>query len=266
MPKPKQLNLVWELDYKRMKKLIYILTTVMLLGCDSENAYNCIKTSGSIISVELDFPAFTKVDVGHRVQLIIEHGDTQKVILETGENLLGKIDVQVIDDRLVIVDSNNCNLFRDYGISKVYVTSPNISEIRNSSGLTVESRGVLRYPSLTLLSEDTFNEDAYNTDGDFILDIEVESLTVVVNNISNFFMTGSATSATIGLYAGDSRFEGQNLIIQNLNFYHRSTNKMFVNPQQSIRGEIRSVGDVISLNQPPIVEVEEFYTGRLIFQ
>ena len=40
---------------------------------------------------------------------------------------------------------------------------------------------------------------------------------------------------------------------------------MIVNPQQSISGELRSTGNVIAKNRPPIVEVEEFYTGRLIF-
>ncbi len=265
VPKQKQWNLAWELDCKLMKKLIYIAITVLFFGCDSENALNCVKTSGSIVTVEMDFPAFTKIDVGHRVQLIIQQGDEQKVVLETGENLQGKIDIQVIDDRLVIVDNNNCNLFRDYGISKVLVTSPNISEIRNSSGLTVESRGVLSYPSLTLLSDDTLNEDAFNTDGDFILTIDVVDFHIIANNLSNFFITGSATIANIGLHGGDSRFEGQNFIIGDLYIFQRSTNKMFVNPQQSIRGEIRGIGDVISLNQPPIVEVEEFYTGRLIF-
>jgi hypothetical protein len=45
-----------------------------------------------------------------------------------------------------------------------------------------------------------------------------------------------------------------------------SGSKMVVNPQQSIIGSIRSTGDVISLNQPPIVDVEEWFTGRLIFQ
>ena len=40
---------------------------------------------------------------------------------------------------------------------------------------------------------------------------------------------------------------------------------MIVNPQQSIIGEIRSLGDVISKNIPPVVEVTEYYTGTLIF-
>ena len=41
---------------------------------------------------------------------------------------------------------------------------------------------------------------------------------------------------------------------------------MVVNPIESIRGEIVSVGDVIAKNRPPVVEVEELFMGRLIFE
>jgi hypothetical protein len=39
-----------------------------------------------------------------------------------------------------------------------------------------------------------------------------------------------------------------------------------VNPQNKIAGEIRGTGDVIAVNEPPVVEVEQFFTGQLIFQ
>ena len=39
-----------------------------------------------------------------------------------------------------------------------------------------------------------------------------------------------------------------------------------VNPLNSIRGEIRGTGDIIAVNRPEIVEVDEFFTGRLIFE
>ena len=41
---------------------------------------------------------------------------------------------------------------------------------------------------------------------------------------------------------------------------------MVVNPQQSISGEIRSTGNVIALNQPPLIDVASYYTGELVFE
>ena len=80
------------------------------------------------------------------------------------------------------------------------------------------------------------------------------------------FISGTTNNLFIGFYSGDARFEGANLIAQNVEIFHRSSNDMIINPQQSLIGEIRSTGDVISLNEPPVVSVQELYTGRLIFQ
>ena len=63
-----------------------------------------------------------------------------------------------------------------------------------------------------------------------------------------------------------SPFQLENFAIQNANVYHRGTNKVIVNPIQTLRGSVLSTGDLISVNRPPIVEVEETYTGRLIFE
>ena len=250
-----------------MKPLFYGLITLFIItACDSEKAWDCVKASGSIVQEEVDLEFFDKLEVRHRVQLIVKQGDEQKVILESGENLLSEISLNVNDSILKIENKNSCNLTRDYGITKVYVTSPNIVEIRNGSGLTALSDGVLSYPKLELVSEDvTFGEEIH-TVGDFQLDVEVDVLNINANGKSNFFIKGKANRAFVGFFAGDCRFEGRDFSVEEFRFFHRSSNKIIVNPQQAIRGKILSVGDVISINQPPIVEVEQLYTGRLIFE
>ena len=191
-------------------------------------------------------------------------GPEQRVMVETGENIFNDIEILVNEDELIVSNNINCNFIRDYGLTKVYVTSPNINEITNSSEFTIIGLGLLNYPNLNLISDNYINQEYYNN-GDFDLELDVENLSVIANGFSNFFLKGVVLNANISLYAGDSRVEAADLIIQHLNVFHRSTNKMIVNPQQSITGEIRSLGDVISKNIPPVVEVTEYYTGTLIF-
>ena len=69
----------------------------------------------------------------------------------------------------------------------------------------------------------------------------------------------------MGFFAGSGRFEGADLIAQNIEVNHRGSNDMVVNPIQSLTGELRGTGNVIAVNQPPIVDVEETYIGELIF-
>ncbi len=250
-----------------MKKTIFIILLFLLVSCNSEKVPDCFKKEGTIIQTEFAVDSFNKIIVFSKIQLFVEEGPEQKVMVETGENILSDIDISVTDGTLNLVNNIGCNLVRDYGITKVYVTSPNIEEIRNSSSFSVNSIGVLSFPELHLFSDAQIDdEEGYYTNGDFSLDLNVENLTITANGLSNFLLIGNASHATIGLYAGDSRVEAANLSIGDLNIYHRSTNKMIVNPQNSIKGEIRGLGDVISKNHPPIVDVEEFYTGKLIFE
>ena len=199
------------------------------------------------------------------VALILKEGSPQNVIIETGENLMNDVEAIVVDGKLILSDNNSCNYVRDYGITKIYVTAPNITEIRSSTQYDVSSDGVLTYPNLTILSED-YNEPDTFTVGNFNLEIDNLSLHVVFNNLSNCFISGKTDNLNITFAAGLSRFEGRNLMAQKVNVWNRSSNDMIVNPQQEITGKISGTGNVICVNRPPIVDVEEQYKGRLIFE
>ena len=122
----------------------------------------------------------------------------------------------MIDDELRLTDNNTCNFVREYGITKIYVTAPNITEIRNSSQYTVSSQGVLSYPDLKLTSEDSQNSEAFSV-GDFDVQVNATTLQIVANNISSFYVSGVVETLNIGFFGGSGRFEGANLIAQNIN-------------------------------------------------
>ncbi|MFK5981608.1 MAG: DUF2807 domain-containing protein [Flavobacteriaceae bacterium] len=250
-----------------MKNIIYIICLIVLIACDSENVSDCIQASGDIIEKEFTVRRFRKVVAGKGVSLIVSQGETRSVIVQTGENLMNEVRAVVIGDTLQLNDMNNCNLVRDYGLIKIFVTAPNITEIHNRSGLNIYSEGLITFPELSLISDDPDGLGEIQVNGDFIFDdLDVDNLMINANGLSKFFLKGEAFNCSFQAADGDVRIDASELVIQNLFLFHRSTNKMIVNPQQSIVGEIFGLGDVISLTKPPIVEVEEFYRGRLIFQ
>jgi hypothetical protein len=248
-----------------MKKLFYITSFFLIFACNSEDTGNCFQKTGTIIQQEIVVDSFDKILVNRDIELIIKDGIYQKVIIETGSNLLNDVEAIVLDGKLVLNDNNSCNFVRDYGITKVYITSPNITEIRSSTQYDVSSDGVLKYPSLTILSEDFSAPESF-TNGNFRLQIDNGSFNLVFNNLSNCFISGKTENLNIAFAAGTSRFEGRDLVAENIIIWNRSSNDMIVNPQQSISGLISGPGNVISVNTPPIVEVEEVYKGRLIFE
>jgi hypothetical protein len=249
-----------------MKKVINILVmSAILFTCNSEDANDCFQTSGATVQQEVEITSFERILVNRDIELILKSGVDFSVVVETGKNLLNDVEAKVVDDQLQLFDHNSCNYFREYGITKIYVTAPNITEIRSSTQYDVSSDGILNYNSLHLISED-FNSPGSFTIGDFRLDVNTTQLGITANLISSFYITGQTENLIVGFFAGSGRFEGENLIAQNIEVFHRGSNDMIVNPQLSLTGELFSTGDLISKNRPATVEVEELYTGRLIFE
>lgn len=249
-----------------MIRIILVATIVLLCSCDSESASDCFQTAGNIVRKEISVPNFTRILVNPNIEVIIKKGETVAVVIETGDNLINEVTAIVQDDRLILSDTNDCAFFRDFSQTKVYVTTPNLTEIRSGTQFDIKSDGVLTFDSLVLQSEDFTENTGGNTTGTFNLNVDVKSIAIVGNNIATFFIEGTAVSLSVHFASGTGRFEGEKLIAQEVQVFHRGTNKIIVNPQQSIRGEIRSTGDIIAINKPPVVEIEEFFTGKLIFQ
>ena len=249
-----------------MKKLLWILSIILVASCNSEDAPGCFKKAGEIVQDEVAVDPFNEIIVYERVKLFIQQGPVQKVVIETGKNLRQDVSVEVIDNRLSIRNENSCNLVREYELTKVYVTIPDLTWLQNSSGSSIESIGTLKLNNLYLLSVNQENDLSIHTDGDFILDLDVENLKITNDNVSNYFLTGKAENFNVFFAAGDGRLDAPGLIVKNYQIFHRGTNKMIVFPVESIKGELRSSGNVIAKNKPAVVNVEAYYTGRLIFE
>jgi len=214
-----------------MKQVIWIAFILMICSCDSEQANDCFQKAGPIIQQDIVVSVFDKILVNRDIELVVKDGPEQKVVLETGKNLIQDVAVIVVDNR-------------QYDIS---------------------SDGVLSYPSLTILSENFGAKDTF-VNANFNLQVDNNTFRVVFNNLSNCFVSGKTNNLNITFASGTSRFEGRDLTAQNVKFWNRGSNDMIVNPQQSITGTISGTGDVISVNAPPDIDVEQLYTGRLIFE
>lgn len=250
-----------------IKQTIYSIGMIwFFVSCNGENANDCFQTEGNTIQKNFTVPFFSEIRIEDDVSLIIRQGPVQTVVIETGVNLLNDIIVLVDEEVLVVKDNNRCNFVRDYGNTKVFVSTPDLKKIRNSSEFDVRGEGALQFPSLRLVSNTTEGIEDSRKSGDFILNLKCEELWVEANGFSGFYLEGFSDKATIAFEDEVPRLEAKNLRVNELRIFQRSANKMIVNPIQSIIGIIKGTGDVICVNRPPIVEVEQIYTGQLLFE
>ncbi|MDR5589512.1 head GIN domain-containing protein [Christiangramia sp. SM2212] len=249
-----------------MKRLIFLFLSITILGCDSEDTGDCFQKAGSIVQKEVEVETFNEIMLYDKIKLFIEQGPEQKVVIESGENLMNEISAEVINNQLVLKNENVCNLVREYEITKIYITIPDLKYLRHAGNIPLESIGTLKFDDLWLVSENQDQDPEIHTNGDFILDLQVENLRVTNDNYSHYFLTGTVQNFDGFFAAGDGRLEARDLIVQNYDLFHRGTNKLIINPQQSLKGDIFSYGDIISVNRPPEVDVEEHFRGQLIFE
>ncbi|AXG68064.1 putative auto-transporter adhesin, head GIN domain [Kordia sp. SMS9] len=245
-----------------MKKLYFILL-ILCISCNSEDANDCFQTSGNIISEEISVTSFSKIEVGENITLVIKEGERHQVTVETGSNLLNDVDINVVGETLFLRDTNNCNYFRDYGVTIIHVTAPNIIEIVSKTQFEVRSDGILTFPILKLISENFTNDSAAS--GNFILQVQNQELQIVFNNLSNLFILGSTDDFIISFPGGNSRIEAADFMASKVIISSRGSNDIIINPQRELRGDIYGTGDVIAVNRPPIVEFIAHYTGQLVF-
>jgi len=244
---------------------ICVSSSLMFVSC--ERPSECIESAGPTKIKDIPVEAFSKIKVYRGIEVVITEGAERKVQIQAGENFINDIEVKQYGNQLVFKDNSGCNWVRDYGQTKIFITTPTLEEIYSKSDRNISSNGVLSFPYLTVLSldRDADGESGAGT-GDFFLNLNTTSLTIGNNNVSRFYLTGQATTANFNFYFGDGRIEAQNLIAQNIVVYHRGSNDMIVNPIQSVTGVLNSTGNLVLKNLPPVhTPLDALYTGHVIY-
>src|SRR5690606_26033531 len=160
-----------------MNKLFTISCFLFIvLSCDSESATDCGKKSGAVVKREiLDIPTFDKIRIESGIELILFQSTEQKIEIETGENLINDILVEVVNGELVIKNNISCNWFRNYNHAKAYVTFSEISKIYSVSQHKISATQLLEFDEIELSSG--LNQEAIATE----FDLNISCNRVVVN-------------------------------------------------------------------------------------
>jgi len=234
----------------------------MVLATSCGISEDCFKGNGNQVTQTFSLENFTKIKVYNGVGLVIKEGTNYEVKVITSDNIRDNLEVKLEGNMLVVKDNSTCNIARDYGLTTVYVTAPNITEIHSKTDQDIRSDGVLNYSDLKLISIDL--SDGAGT-GDFRLSLNTINLYVESNNVSNFYLSGQSKNLHVFFSWGNGIFYGENLIVNIITFYHRGSNNIFLFPINSIEGNIYATGNVVLKNNPIVSpNVIQHFTGRLI--
>ena len=240
-----------------MKRLIVILAIIVLFGCDSDDAPDCLKSAGGETTQVYNLPAFDKVTINNEFMVYLTYGAEKNISVTAGENLLSDISLEVINGELIVKNNAGCKWVRSYDFPILEITTDDLHFIEIIGGTKLESANTLLYPSLFMKSKDS--------NGMVDLDIDMVNFGIDGNEITNYNIEGVATNLNLTFSSGDSRFEGRQLLVENANVVHNGTNDIVINVRASLTGRLGSTGDLIYVGQAPqFVDVNITNRGRLI--
>lgn len=234
----------------------FLLSAFLLISCDDQGAFDCVKKAGKIVEMEIPVGDFKGIFLYDGVDLYIKQGQENNVVLKTGENLAPGVRFETKDGILSIRDENYCNWVRSYGDMAVYVTTNQLQRIKHFGFGQISSVDTLKFESFVVESK--------NGPGDINLNIKSKSVNVISNSISNISISGATEKLTVGYYYGDGQFDGKNLISHGVSLLHLGTNIIAVHPIEKLTGSIESNGDVYYYHDPETLEVNIKGKGKLV--
>lgn len=235
------------------------MVLLFLTACSSLD--DCLKSSGEEVFIAKTLPFFDKVIIHSGVGLVVSQQEIPEVILKTSTHLSEQIEMIVVNETLIVKDLTTCNWSRPYGQTQVILKLPNIIKIESYSEQDVVSDGILNFPYLNLVGLEKGSEAA---SGNFIIHAKTDQLVVDCNTIASFFLSGETNLFKASYYAGNGRIEAQNLLAREVEVFHRSSQDFIINPIQRVTGNLYSTGNLILKNVPAEVDVNQFFSGRLI--
>jgi hypothetical protein len=248
-------------DGFKLKQLGCIILSFLILSCNSEEGSDCFKKQGEETTKIVEVETFSQISVSEGIELIVKESDEQKVKITAGKNLINDIQFEVVDGILKIEDQNSCGMFRNISIAKVLVETPNLEKIYSATQFTVRSDGILHFPELTL--ETGIDEETASS----LFEMQIENETLNINdNVSSVFkISGSTENLNVNFWGANGRLEAENLNANHVDVFHRSTNDMIVKPLETVTGTLYSTGNLVLKNVPPVIEVEELYSGHVVY-
>jgi hypothetical protein len=228
----------------------------MFSGCDRPGAFDCVKTTGAIVTETRVPPPFSWIIVDDNIDVLLNNDSTGTITVEGGENLIGKLSWEHLGDTLRIYNGNYCNWARSYE-NRIKVTlgaSPLTAIVHKSYG-KISSVEKLRITDLTLF--------VLEANGNVDLEMKANYFFFYTNCSPSVQLKGETNH--FGVWSREfARIEGEGLVAQVCDINNASANEIRTFPVQKLNARIEQSGNIVYYNEPQTIEQVILGTGKLI--
>lgn len=232
-----------------MKKLlIYTAIALLSVACDSEDAWDILKTRGDRKVETRTLTAFTGITVYNGINVVLEKADSYEAVLDGWSNLLAKVDLSINSDGVLTIEDNNKFDFVRNPDNKTTIHlfyDGEINAITSHSDGLISNIDTLYTSGLTILSEDA--------SGTIELTVKTPGIGIGTNNRNVGDIKLRGISSYLGITNwGNAPIYAEELEVENCDIIHRGTGNLHLNVTNILNVEIYSIGDVYYKNNPTV--------------
>lgn len=231
---------------------IIVTTLVALLAFSCNFDFNPgIEGNGNVTTETRSLNSeFDQIDTARGLEVILTHGNEEKVVVEADENLQDIITVEVVSNTLRITTEKN---IASSATKKVYVTFDNLEGIESSSGSSVYTNETITATSFDIDSSSgssiniTLNADSVSCDTS---SGSVVSIAGKTDNLNASSSSGSVIRAT-------------NLKTQNATVRASSGGNINVNTSNILTAKASSGGNISYSGNPEKINKSDNVSGSI---
>ncbi|MDR2009617.1 MAG: DUF2807 domain-containing protein [Bacteroidales bacterium] len=147
-----------------MKKIVLSLLCLVLLFVTDTYAKK-VKGDGKVVTQIRNVSSFEKIEVSGVFNIILEQGETEKIKIETDQNLLEYVITEVVNNKLKIYTPDDITI-EDPKKGNIYITIKDINEISMEGVGNIKTSGQIKVPGLKI-----YNVGVGSVDVDVVTDV-----------------------------------------------------------------------------------------------
>ncbi len=236
-----------------MKTLSFIsmIGAAILVSACNFNISTGEKGNGNVVTEERTVSAdFTEVRGSAGMEVYLEQGSENKIVVEADENLLKYIETEIDGGKLHIKTSENIGRAT---AKKIHVTYKELNSIEASSGAEVVGNSVIKSQNLSLKS---------SSGAELNVAIFAQDVIARSSSGSNLKVSGKATSLKADASSG-SELNAKELMVINCNAEASSGAQVTINVQDRLETNASSGGEINYYGSPVSVNANNSRSGNV---
>lgn len=173
-------------------KLIKVSTILLCMVLFSFQLPGQVTGNGEPIKQERNVPTFTGIEVRNGIDVFINQGDKQSVIIQAEENIQDQVITEVSGSTLQVYVKKGVNILKTKGMA-AFISVTDLYSLSVSGGGDVESQSLIKTSSMDI---------GISGGGDLKFDLESGKTSCAVSGVGNTNISGTAGDCKLSVSGG----------------------------------------------------------------